>query len=207
MKMVKTELATYKSRLSEESQARLNLETEVGRLREDLLRTTGDTDEKCSALEREAAETKRLMLESQQNSKELLASQQDAYQRLSAESTRLNRSLQVKETEYRELELLERSMESQLSRALITIQKMDRKARLPKSGSGMQTASQMRQRRASHIFHGMITEQCDDSKSPKATFNILDIKSLYSADVDEGPASLITHLESLEDVCTLPDDN
>lgn len=202
LKMTKTELATCRSRLNEESQTRQNLEAEVGRLTEDLQHIASEKEEKCANLERDAGETKKLMWESRQSYKDLLTSQQEAFQRMTVECGRLNRALEAKEIEYRELELLERSMENQLSKALITIQKMDKKMKEGRTLQVPQTIVPKSHRRSSVFFHSISSDKEDDGR-PRAPFNLIDIKSLYSADVEEQPAALLTGLESMEDVCTL----
>ena len=184
LKLTKSELSTVRSSLSEERQTRQSLESELLRLREDLSeRSAPDSDQIA-----------RLLQESQQTYMSLVASQQEALQRHAEEIASLRQALQRKDTELREVTQLERSIELQLSKAIIRIQKQDRQLKQPvmpaPRGERMQSMlmpAPRGGRRQSMLIPSL----------PEA-FDRHAIQSLYSIDS--------TDELSLEDVCTLPDE-
>lgn len=169
LKLIKSELSTVRSNLSEEHQTRQSLESELQRLR-------GELSEKSPP---DSDQTARLLQESQQTYMSLVASQQEALQRHTEEIASLRQALQRKEAELREVSQLERSIELQLSKAIIRIQKQDRQLKQP-------VMPAPRGRRQSLLIPAL----------PEA-FDRQAIQSLYSIDS--------TDELSLEDVCTLPD--
>ena len=98
-----------------------------------------------TALEKESGEAKRHILELQHTYKETLLGHQSIIKRLTDENSLMTGLLTAKETELRELDSLERNMESQLSSSLLTIQKLDhalkqiRNVREVYSGKGTHT--------------------------------------------------------------------
>ena len=172
LKLTKSELSMVRSNLAEEHQIRQSLESELSKVREELAERPNS----------DSGQTVRLQQESQ-TYKSLVTSQQEALHRHAEEIASLRQALQRKEAELHEVSHLERSIEMQLSKAIIRIQKQDRQLKQPV----MQTP---RGRRQSLLI----------PVRPEA-FDREAIQSLYSIDSIDSSEEI-----SLDDVCTLPDE-
>ena len=167
LKLVKAELVSVRSLLAEERQARENQEPEARKLREE---QAGKEDPE-----------KKQLYEAQETYKALVASHQEALHRQAEEISNLRQALHRKDTELRDLSHLERSVEAQLSKAVLRIQKLERQVKQP-------ITPRPRDRRRSVLL----------PMQQQTAFNRQAIQALYSIDSSDAL--------DMEDVCPLPDE-